>query len=87
MQDQLNVKANEQWSEDTWIRACEFIRRDPRNKSTTADIRIQGLRYPLHPYQYYAVFVLLEWFVDGRNGGILADGMGLGKVSTSSLLH
>ena len=81
MKNQLNAKALEHWSEELWALACEFIGRKPETKTTTADIWIPGMKFPLSPYQWYGVFIFLLWFTDGRYGGILADSMGLGKVS------
>ena len=70
-----------------WDQACQFIRRPEEEKNTNATVKVPGLARPLTPWQFYAVFVLLNWFVDGRNGGLLADVMGLGKVSSISLLY
>ena len=77
----------EQRDRARWRKAYAFIGRDHKVTTTTADILVPALKFELHPYQYYGVFAMLEWFVDGRNGGLLADTMGLGKVSTASLLH
>ena len=69
-----------------WERACRFIGRNSEDHGNETDISIPGLQHKLIPYQYYGVFLMLSWFKDGRNGGILADSVGLGKVSKISLL-
>ena len=69
------------FSESYWYEACDFIRRDKNDTSNEMNIEIPGLRCRLYPWQWYAVWVLIHWCLSPKNGGILGDVPGLGKVS------
>ena len=67
-----------------WQRCCKFLKRDPTLHMTEADVRIPGLKKPLHQYQSFATFCLHVWAREGNNGSMLADGMGLGQIGRST---
>lgn len=52
--------------------------------TTKANVHIPFLNVPINQYQLYAAVLLLRWARDGKNGGFLADGMGVGKVRPMS---
>lgn len=63
-----------------WKRFCTFVKIDPRNTTNEPYFTIPGIKHKALQYQVYAAFLLLFWASEGKNGGILADSMGLGKV-------
>ena len=50
-------------------------------RTTKAEIDLPGIRFKLNQYQFFAAVLFHLWGRDGKNGGFLADGPGIGKVS------
>lgn len=65
-----------------WPEAALWAKLDPKNHSDKAIVPVVGFRagYKLYQYQLLAVYITLSKTFSNRNGMILADEPGLGKV-------
>ena len=83
MTQQLAGEAIAHWDLKEYQDACLFFGHDPDDTRTEQLVAIPGMKSLLYPWQMYCVWMLLHWCLSERNGGYLADTMGLGKVSFS----
>ena len=65
---------------ETWIICARLLGIDAAQLTPEANILIPGMKQPLNQYQFFAAILFHRWGRDGKHGGYLADGMGLGKV-------
>ncbi|KAI4594201.1 Actin-like protein 10 [Pestalotiopsis sp. 9143b] len=70
-------KLNKLDTDEYWREVCRFFCRDPE---TTKNIKVPGLKAPLHGYQAAMVYYVLSRYKTGIAAVGIADEMGLGKT-------
>ncbi|KAL9026219.1 MAG: hypothetical protein Q9196_005081 [Gyalolechia fulgens] len=65
---------------DEWPNAARFIKKVPELKTSVACVDIPGMQFPLFQYQWLGAYTSFLMCHSDRNGGVVADEMGMGKT-------